>query len=265
MAAKGYRFVWNSRYKKFELPSNFTDLSDINRQRAVLEIIDRIRNESGLIQWPRCAWVLLLLLTYFILLAVSYLLISTRPYLGGVLLTAAPFVSFPFIGYLMLRKSGIYNITRYLDNNNLSLQALCSEFRLSMSHQFSKKCSLSSAVPGPSLQQPSDAPTACFSCSEDIEGFVEFDEFRPVSAGSVRSIADPSSALSKLRVKATVKKAAVKKFAQFTANRNATRDQTDQKDKLSAGANPQTPILVSPTGRGWTTLQDPELELIEYE
>ena len=143
MAAKGYRFVWNCRFKKFELPNNFTDLCDINRQRAVLEIIDRIRNESGLIQWPRCAWVLLLLATYFLLLAASYLLISVRPFLGGLLLIAAPFLSFPFIGYLILRKSSIHNVTGYLESNNLSLQTICFGFRLSMSHQFSKKRSLS--------------------------------------------------------------------------------------------------------------------------
>jgi hypothetical protein len=142
MTTKGYRFVWNSRYQKFELPVNFTDLNDINRQRAVLEVIDRIRNESGMIQWPRCAWVCLLLLTYFLLLIASYFLISTRPYLGGVLLIATPFLSFPFIGYLMLRKSGIHHVTAYLENNNLSLQTLCFEFKLSMSHQFSKKSRL---------------------------------------------------------------------------------------------------------------------------
>ena len=66
-------------------------------------------------------------------------------------------------------------------------------------------------------------------------------------------------------MKATIKNPAVKKLTKFTANRNATRDQTDQKDKLGSGTNPQNPLLVSPTGRGWTTLQDPELELIEYE
>ena len=143
MAAKGYRFVWNSRFKKLEMPTNFTDLSDINRQRAVLGIIDRIRNDSGMNQWPRYTWVFLLLITYFLLLTVSYLLISTRPYLGGVLLIATPFLSFPFIGYLMLRKSDIHNVTRYLEKNNQSLQTLCFEFRLSLSHQFSKKSSLS--------------------------------------------------------------------------------------------------------------------------
>jgi hypothetical protein len=120
-------------------------------------------------------------------------------------------------------------------------------------------------VQGLSLQQTRASPSACSDWNEEIEGFVEFDEIRQASAASVRSIPGPNSALSKLRVKATVKKAATKKFAQFTANRNATRDQTDQKDKIAAGVSPQTPVLVSPTARGWTTLQDPELELIEYE
>lgn len=166
---KTFRFLWSHSKGGLVAPPDFNKLDSREPVKSlIISISQQISNESGAKQLPGLLMVALHYCMLAALLVVYCLVESNRRYfLTGLILLAAPFLSFVPIVYAMIRDSPIVKINNYMDEKEAGFIERLSEHRYSMTSLFISDAMINGK------------PYSFFERSvlgRNFSGFIEFEE-----------------------------------------------------------------------------------------
>ena len=130
--------MWSHSNGALAPPVHFSFLDDSSASKQQIQsICSEISKDSGAKQLPG---LILVAIHYLILAAVLlvYCLIESkqRSFISGLILLAAPFLSFGPIVFAMIRDSPIDKINAYMDNQEMAFLDMLSKHQFSMTYLF---------------------------------------------------------------------------------------------------------------------------------
>ena len=135
---KAYRYIWQSRKKGFKPPPNLAEIKPETRRQKMDSMIEGFRQQSGLSVISTIYLLLLVLIVFVGMMVLTFYLISINNPAGRILVVITPFISFSFVIYTMMRKTGLARVNEYISKNRENIENEGKCINTSVSCQFVK-------------------------------------------------------------------------------------------------------------------------------
>lgn len=188
---KVYRYLWSNGEKRFLTPENIPQLS--SKDNSDIEMmLGKFTKKSGLDGISTLSMMTILVIVFLIIIGAGFGLMTISRPAGAVCMAVAPFLSFSFMAFIMVRNSGIKKIEEFQKKELDPYRRQVLQYGLQFDCHFVK--SKQNLFSGSSSEEK-NCKRRCVKkmLPEEIEGYIELVEGSDTSSDLVQEFKNNSA------------------------------------------------------------------------